>query len=96
MNETCIGRHLKLYKNNNGDYLINFCQNNELLLTNPCFKYKQSHLTNWQQARINKETNKTQHIRKILALVMIENQYNHTPLSAGSYSGTYTTYQITD
>ena len=55
MNETCIGRHLELYKNNNGDYLINFCQNNELLLTNTCFKHKQSHLTNWQQTRIKRK-----------------------------------------
>ena len=34
INETCVGRHSKRYKNDNGDYLINFCQNNELLLTN--------------------------------------------------------------
>ena len=31
-NEACIGRHSKGYKNDNGDYVINFCQNNELLL----------------------------------------------------------------
>ena len=46
MNETCIGRHSKGYKNNNGNYPINFYQNNELLLTNTCF-YKESHLTNF-------------------------------------------------
>ena len=34
MNETCIEKNSKRYKNDIGDDLINFCQNNELLLTN--------------------------------------------------------------
>ena len=58
MKETSTERHSKGYKIDNGDYLINFCQNNELLLTNTCFKHKQSHLTTWQHTRIDKETNK--------------------------------------
>ena len=89
-NETCIGRHSKGYKSDNGDYLINLYQNNELLLTNTCFKHEQSYLTTWQQTRINKESNKTQHIRKVLDFIMTENQYKHTLLNAQSYSGTYT------
>ena len=60
---------------------MNFCQNNELLLTNRCFRHKQSHLTSWQQARTNKEKNKTQQIRKVLDFIMIENQYKHTLLN---------------
>ena len=69
-NEACTGRHSKGYKNDNGDYVINFCQNNELPLTNTYFRHKQSYLTTWQQTRINKETNKTQHIRKVLDFIM--------------------------
>ena len=53
-NETCIGRHLKGYNNGNGDYLIHFCQNNELLRINTSFKHKQSHLTTSHQTSINK------------------------------------------
>ena len=34
MNETCIEKNSKRYKNDIGDDLINFCQNNELLRTN--------------------------------------------------------------
>ena len=62
MNGTCLGKHSKGYKNDNGDYFINFCQNSELLLTNTYFKHKRSHLTTWQQTCIDKEANKTQHI----------------------------------
>ena len=50
MNETCIGKHSKGYKYDHGNYVINFCQSNELLLTNTYFKHKQSHLTTRQQA----------------------------------------------
>ena len=89
-NETCIGRHSKGHKSDNGDYLINFYRNNELLLTSTCFKHKQSYLTTWQQTHVSKETNKTQHIRKVLDFIMTENQCKHTLLNAQSYSGTYT------
>lgn len=50
-----VKKDSKGYKNDNSDYLINFCQNNELLLTNTCFKHKQFHLTNWQQTRIKRK-----------------------------------------
>ena len=43
-----VKKDSKGYKNDNSDYLINFCQNNELLLINTCFKFKQSHLTTWE------------------------------------------------
>ena len=62
--------------------------NNELLLTNTCFKHKQSHLTTWQQMHINKETNKIQHIWKVFNFIIIKNQYKHTLLNAPTYSGT--------
>ena len=89
-NETCIGKYSKGYKYDNGNYLINFCQNNELLLTDTCFKHKQSHSTTWQRTHLNKEKNKTQKIRKVLDFTMIENQYKRILLNARSCSGTYT------
>ena len=58
-----VKKDSKGYKNDNSDYLINFCQNNELLLINTCFKYKQSHLTTWEYVCINKETNKTTYMK---------------------------------
>ena len=78
MKHVYVGRYSKGYKNDNGNYLnlIDFCQNNELLvLTNTCFKHKLPHLTTWQHTHINKETNKTQHIQKVLDFIIIENQY---------------------
>ena len=50
MKHIYVGRYSKGYKNDNGNYLslIDFCQNNELLvLTNTCFKHKLPHLTTW-------------------------------------------------
>ena len=39
MKHVYIGRYSKGYKNDNDNYLIDFCQNNEILvLTNTCFK----------------------------------------------------------
>ena len=47
MNEICIKRHSEGCENDDGDYLINFRQNNELSLTNKCFKHKKSYLANY-------------------------------------------------
>ena len=45
-------------------------------------------MTTWQQTRINKNTGKVQHIRKVLDFIAIENQYKHILTNSRSYQGT--------
>ena len=87
--EECIGRYSKGIRNENGEKLIEFCKMNEMLLTNTCFSHKQSHLTTWQQTRINKNE-EVKHVRKVLDYIMIESQYRHILRNARSYQGTKT------
>ena len=86
-NQNCIGKNAKGCANKNGEYLIEFCESNNLLLTNTCFPHKQSHLTTWQQTRIN-DKNQVKHIRKVIDYIIIEDQYRHIITNSRSYQGT--------
>jgi len=90
-NQSCIGQYSKGTINTNGEHLVELCETNGLILTNTCFPHKQSHLTTWQQTRIDKSTNKVQFVRKVIDFIMIEQQYKHIIQNARTYQGTLTT-----
>ena len=86
----CIGNYSKGECNTNGEHLIELCETHNLILTNTCFPHKQSHSTTWQQTRINKNTGKIEHVRKVIDFIAIEDQYKHLLTNARTYQGTTT------
>ena len=88
--DTCIGKYSSGKRNNNGEEMINFCERNELQITNTCFQHSQRHRTTWEQTQIHKRTNELKHIRKTLDYIMIPKQYNHILQDSRSYQGTLT------
>lgn len=47
--DECLGRFTTGVRNVNGQYLINFCTNQELTVTNTCFQHKIKRLVTWEQ-----------------------------------------------
>ena len=88
--ETCIGRYSKGERNPNGEELVTFCESNDLLLTNTCFKHNQRHLTTWQQDKLCKETGKHTRTRKVIDYIMVEKKYKDLLRDARTYSNTRT------
>ena len=86
----CIGKYSKGTKNENGHNLVNFCEINDLILTNTCFPHKQRHMTTWQQTRINKDNGKVLQLRKVIDFIMIQKQYKHLLQNVRTYQGTLT------
>ncbi|XP_033120167.1 craniofacial development protein 2-like [Anneissia japonica] len=53
--EKCIGNYSKGFRNDNGDALIDFCENNNLFITNSAFQHPARHITTWACQRKNKD-----------------------------------------
>ena len=50
--DSCIGRFSSGIRNDNGQNLINFCEANDLLISNTCFQHSQKHRTTKEQTKI--------------------------------------------
>ena len=70
--------------------MINFCEANNLIISNTCFQHSQRHRTTWEQIRIEQETNETKSIRKVLDYITIETKHKHLLQDSRSYQGTLT------
>lgn len=89
--QQCIGKNSKGESNENGRHLlIDYCENNNLIMTNTCFSHKQAHLTTWQQTRIDEKTGKVTHVRKVLDYIMIERQYKPALTNSRTHKATLT------
>ena len=88
--DTCIGRYSSGERNENGQSMINFCEANDLLLSNTCFQHPQRHITTWEQTRTMKQTNKTTTIRKMLDYITIDKKQRHILKNSRSFQGTLT------
>ena len=59
-----MGKHGKGEANENGIYLLNFCLQHDLYLTNTNFKHKMVHRTTWQAPERNNATHRDGTARK--------------------------------
>lgn len=87
--DECLGRFTTGVRNVNGQYLINFCTNQELTVTNTCFQHKIKRLVTWEQKRVVQ--NKIQNLSKTLDYICIQTKYKHLLENSRSYHGTITT-----
>ena len=70
--------------------MLNFCETNDLKISNTCFKHSQRHRTTWELIRVNKITNKTTHLRKVLDYILVEKKHKHLLQDSRTYQGTLT------
>ena len=73
--ETCIGRWTRGQRNDNGQKLVEWCENNNKCLCNTAFQHKQSHIVTWSNSVISSNTNKVHRIyNKIDYIITDKNQ----------------------
>ena len=49
--EECLGQFTRGRRNNNGQRLVEFCEENNLAVSNSLFKHRASHTTTWESTR---------------------------------------------
>ena len=49
--DMCLGRYSRGIRNDNGQQLINFCESNQLFVSNSSFQHPAKHQTTWEQKR---------------------------------------------
>ena len=54
--ENCIGKYSKGARNTPGQHLIDFCELNELFITNSAFKHPSRHITTWEKSSKQQST----------------------------------------
>ena len=87
---TCIGKWTRGHRNDNGQKLFEWCENNNKFLCNTAFQHKQSDIATWSNSVINSNTNKVHRIyNQIDYTIMSKNQIQNMT-DARSYSGTET------
>ena len=92
-----IGSHGKGEVNENGNYLIDVCARNELVLTNTLFQHKMAHRTTWVcPERKHNHTDKCGTTRRNpyrnrIDYIIMRQQHRKLAQDSRSYSGTETT-----
>ena len=88
--ENCVGRWFRGRRNNSGQHLIDFCENNDKFICNSTFCHSAKHITTWSTQIKNKQTNPVIKIyNQIDYIIMSRNQIG-TLLDSRSYAGTET------
>ena len=82
-----VGKFGKNKTNSNGSELVEFCLENNLVLTNTYFQHKLAHITTWQGPKLPSRKNP---LRKQIDYIAVRKQHQHLIQDARSYSGTHT------
>lgn len=88
--ESCIGTFSRGYRNENGDCLVDFCENNKLFITNSAFNKAARHITTWVGTRKDKNGN-TVHIYNQIDYIICKQSRKHLITNSQSYGGTTVT-----
>ena len=86
--EACLGNYSRGRRNTSGQCLIDFCDTQQLLITNSCFQHPAKHQTTWEQQRKNRENNTIVTIYNQIDYIMIPSNRRHLLSQSRSYKGT--------
>lgn len=90
-NEKCLGVHSKGKRNNNGEKLIEFCEETNLFITNSAFDHPSRHKTTWIGQRRDKESGKIINIYNQIDYIICRHRHKQFVTNARSYGGTLLT-----
>ena len=88
--ERCIGNHTMGKRNKSGQRLIEFCERNEMYISNTSFEQPTRHKTTWSQQRIEKKKNEVKNVFNQIDYILIKENKKHSLRKARSYAGTET------
>ena len=86
--DTSIGSYSIGTRNENGEELINFCELNNLFVSNTSFQHKATHLYTWEQTRIIDSNKTVLHIKKAIDFIIIDRKFKHILRDSRVYRGT--------
>ena len=88
-----MGLYTRGRRNNNGQRLVEFCENNNFIIANSLFKHRACHTTTQESTReLTQEdgSNKTVRIFNQIDYLLVRQHTRHTLRNARSYAGTLT------
>ena len=83
-----MGRFGRGKANSNGEYLLEFAKNNQLILTNTTFQHKMSQITTWTASFNHRKTNKP--VRNQIDYILINKEHRYIINDSRSYCNLYT------
>lgn len=86
--EICIGSHSKGKRNINGQALIDFCTEEDFLITNSIFKHPSRHITTWESTR--RHQNKLVKTYNQIDFILVKKNLKTSLKDARSHAGTLT------
>ena len=86
--EICLGSNSKGKRNINGQTLIDFCTEQELLITNSIFKHPSRHITTWEATR--RHQNKLVKTYNQIDYILVKKNLKTFLKDARTYAGTLT------
>ena len=82
----CLGRYSRGRRNASGESLIEFCNINDLFVSNSAFQHRASHITTWEsKITIN---NRIINVYNQIDYIICRNKQKHTLIDSRSYSNT--------
>lgn len=91
VNDTCLGQYSRGIRNNSGQHLIDFCNINNLFITNSAFQHKAAHITTWENKHVDpRNPSKSVTIYNQIDYILCSTKIKHTLINARSFKGTET------
>ncbi|GFR67803.1 craniofacial development protein 2-like [Elysia marginata] len=89
--ETCLGKYSKGQRNDNGDRLIELCEDKKLFISNSAFNHPARHQTTWVGQRKDRSTGNIINIFNQIDDILCQQRHKHLLVNARSYAGTILT-----
>ena len=86
-----LGKYSRGRRNKNGQRLVEFCEENGLVVTNSLFRHRASHRTTWVGERRDEPTGETQPIYNQIDYVLVQKHLQKWVTNSRPYAGTTTT-----
>ena len=84
-----MGRYGKGQVNSNGRELLEFCNQQDLILTNTLFRHKMANRTTWESPATNIEGRRNPY-RNLIDYVMVRKTHRHTVIDSRAHNGLMT------
>ena len=86
--DTCVGKFSKGKRNNNGETLIELCEEKKLFVTNSAFNHPSRHQTTWIGQFKDKTTGLIKNIYNQIDFILCPKRHKHLLVNSRSYAGT--------
>ena len=83
----CIGKFSRGRRNISGQHLINFCEINNLFISNSAFRHPARHITTYSSTFVN-STGEVKNYYSMIDFILINQKLRHSLINARSYGGT--------